>query len=85
VSGIPLDTNNLQRHIQNPTQTTKSIWERWQNVQGHFILNNPTAFKDKHILLIDDVLTSGSTLEACGQAIQKVAEAKISFFALAMA
>jgi ComF family protein len=85
VSGIPLDTNNLQRHIQNPTQTTKSIWERWQNVQGHFILNNPTAFKDKHILLIDDVLTSGSTLEACGQAIHKVAEAKISFFALAMA
>lgn len=85
VSKIPINTDNLLRNIENPTQTTKSIWERWENVQGHFVLRDPEAFANKHILLVDDVLTSGSTLEACGQTILKATQAKISFFSLAMA
>lgn len=85
VSNIPFDSTHLQRSIENPTQTTKSIWERWQNVEGLFILKNPELFSGKHILLIDDVLTSGSTLEACGKALLKASDVKISFFALALA
>jgi Predicted amidophosphoribosyltransferases len=85
VSNIPLNTDNLMRTTENPTQTTKSIWERWENVQGHFTLRDPKVISGKHILLVDDVLTSGSTLEACGQAILKATEARISFFALAIA
>jgi ComF family protein len=85
VTGIPYDSENLHRTKKNPTQTTKSIWERWENTQGLFTLSDPKAFANKHILLIDDVLTSGSTLGACGEAILNVSEAKISFFALALA
>jgi ComF family protein len=85
VSDIPINTDNLLRNLQNPTQTTKSIWERWENIQGHFVIRDPKVFANKHILLVDDVLTSGSTLEACGQAILKATQAKISFFSLAMA
>lgn len=85
VSGIPFDTANLCRIAENPTQTTKSIWERWENVQGLFSLNYPESLSGKHILLVDDVLTSGSTLTACGQAVLNATEAKVSFFALALA
>jgi ComF family protein len=84
-TGIPVDTSHLRRTLHNPTQTTKSIWQRWENVQRLFETNHPEAFAGKHILLIDDVLTSGSTLEACGQAILKSSESRISFFALALA
>lgn len=84
-SSIPMNTDNLLRASKNPTQTTKGIWERWENVQGHFTLKDPKVFAGKHILLVDDVLTSGSTLEACGQAVLEAKMAKVSFFALAMA
>jgi len=85
ISGIAYDSTHLHRVVKNPTQTTKSIWERWENAQGLFELRDTEIFSGKHILLVDDVLTSGSTLCACGQAILKAPEAKISFFALALA
>lgn len=85
ISNIPFDTGHLKRIIKNPTQTTKSIWERWENAQGLFKLEKPELFAGKHILIVDDVLTSGSTLCACGQSILKAPEVKISFFALALA
>lgn len=85
ITGIPYDVTHLQRVLKNPTQTTKSIWERWENTQGLFVLKNTEAFRGKHILLVDDVLTSGSTLCACGHAMLEVPECKISFFSLALA
>ncbi|MDD4713749.1 MAG: phosphoribosyltransferase family protein, partial [Bacteroidales bacterium] len=60
-------------------------WERWENAQGLFELRDTETFSGKHILLVDDVLTSGSTLCACGQTILKAPDARISFFALALA
>jgi len=85
VSSIPYQTNCLRRNTENSTQTTKSIWERWENTQGLFSISNSADILGKHILLVDDVLTSGSTLEACGKAILAVPDTKISFFALAIA
>lgn len=85
ISGIPYDASILQRHFKNPTQTTKNIWERWENTEGIFELKNLDSFAKKHILLVDDVLTSGSTLCACGLAVQKAPACNVSFFALALA
>lgn len=85
VSNIPCNTDHLHRIVKNPTQTTKSIWERWENTQGLFCLKNAECLSGKHILLVDDVLTSGSTLCACGETILKAPDTKISFFALALA
>lgn len=81
----PVEANNLIRKIFTMTQTGKSRYSRWENVEGIFNVEDHTRFQDKHILLIDDVITTGSTLEACGMAILKSCNAKISVATLAVA
>jgi ComF family protein len=49
------------------TQTKKGRIERWQNIEGKFELITPEKIRNKNILLVDDVITTGATLEACGQ------------------
>ncbi|MBO5850439.1 MAG: ComF family protein, partial [Paludibacteraceae bacterium] len=71
--------------IENPTQTKKSVYERWENTNGIFDIHDSSRFEGKHILLIDDVLTTGSTIIACAQALQKTKNIKISVFTLATA
>lgn len=68
-TNIPVSINQLIRVINNPTQTKRSKTERWKNVKGIFDVPNPQVFQDKHILLVDDVITTGSTLEACATAL----------------
>lgn len=85
VLNVPIDATNLFRVIENPTQTKKSVYERWENTNGIFDIHDQTIFEDKHILLIDDVLTTGSTLVACAEALQKTKNIKISIFTLATA
>jgi len=82
---IPLDLNNLHRKIFTSTQTRKNRFERWQNVEGIFGLKNPDEYKNRHILLVDDVITTGSTLEACAYELLKVSGAKVSIATLAFA
>jgi ComF family protein len=84
-AGLPVDISSLQRVVENPTQTRRGLWERSQNVQQIFRLNRPDSLADKHVLLVDDVLTSGSTMEACGNALLEVSGLRLSFFALALA
>ncbi len=81
----PLVENNLYRRIYNPTQTRKSRYQRWENVSGIFAIRDVPVFSGKHILLVDDVITTGATLEACATAILSVAEARISIVSLALA
>ena len=82
---VPIDNNSIKRVINTNTQTSKGRFERWQNVDGIFELSNPGSVLNKHILLVDDVVTTGATLEACVSAIQQVPETKISLLTLAIA
>ena len=82
---IPLITDVLFRKIFSPTQTRKNRFERWQNVEGIFGVKNPEQLTGKHILLIDDVVTTGSTLEACACHLLNIEGVKVSIATLAFA
>ena len=85
ILGMPVVTDNLYRTAENTTQTRKSVFERYENTQGIFGLKNPAKFEGKHILIVDDVLTTGSTVEACIQALLQAKNTRISVFTLAIA
>ena len=82
---IPVMVNNVIRQRPTETQTRKHRAERWQNVDGSFTILNPESLTGKHVLLVDDVITTGATLEACGQVILQVPGTSISFASLAHA
>ncbi|MCC5946098.1 MAG: ComF family protein [Bernardetiaceae bacterium] len=65
VWNIPMLTHALERQTHNDSQTRKNKEDRWQAVSKAFKLNTPDMFADTHVLLVDDVITTGSTLEAC--------------------
>lgn len=82
---IPIDNRSLTRGSDTRTQTRKAVYERWMNVSATFRLTDPEALRDKHILLIDDVITTGSTLCACAEALSDVPGIRISVLAAAIA
>ncbi len=81
----PLITNAVIRISEKESQTHKSRFERWENVQSIFNCIKPEEFINKHILLVDDVLTTGATLESCASAILGIEGAKLSIATLAYA
>ena len=81
--GIPMLDNNLQRKIFTSSQTHKSMYERWENVSHVFHVTNSKQLEGKHVLLIDDVITTGSTLEACMRTLGIISEIKISVAVMA--
>lgn len=85
VTNIPLRTDCIARTVDTDTQTHKSQDERWKNTKGIFQVTNPEALKGKHLLLIDDVTTTGATLHACTSALLTQPSVRISIFALAKA
>jgi ComF family protein len=83
---IPVNSNVLQKIKTTDSQTKKSRLERLQNTEDVFILNTPSVFQDKNILIVDDVMTSGATLEACANTIlDATPTTKISFATIAFA
>lgn len=76
---------NLFRRTFSQSQTRKGRYERWENVNELFGVKAPEAFEGKHILLIDDVVTTGSTLEACAQTLKSCKNTKVSIATLAFA
>lgn len=84
-TSIPLHTNNVVRKRATQTQTRKHRTERWENVAGSFHVKSPEKIHGKHILLVDDVVTTGATLEACGQVILDAGASSLSFATLAIA
>ena len=83
-TGIPYSRKHVRRIIDNETQTDKTAYERHQNTIGIFEALKTKQLANKHILLVDDVLTTGSTLEACAHAFHAIPNIKISIFALSM-
>lgn len=81
----PIISKNVIRKVFTESQTRKQRAARWKNVEGIFYVTDPTALEGKHILLVDDVITTGATLEACGAEILKISGTKLSVATLAMA
>ncbi|MDC3336812.1 phosphoribosyltransferase family protein [Flavobacteriales bacterium] len=71
------------RKVNNATQTNKSRQDRWQNVNDIFSLSSTTSLSNQHVLLVDDVITTGSTIESCCNVLNKVNGIKISIATLA--
>ena len=74
----------LCRRKKNESQTHKSLYERWLNTHSAFYVQETSKIKDKHILLVDDVVTTGATLLACAEALLKSGNCKISLLTLAI-
>jgi len=85
VTGIKVDSVSLVRKSASATQTKKSRYERWTNVEGIFKLAFPENVRGKHVLLVDDVITTGSTIESCVTELQKAGDVSVSVLALAYA
>ena len=83
--GIPVSEDNLYRSEYTKSQTKKSRHERWKNVENVFTLRNRDTFENKRLLLIDDILTTGATLEACANALLESKGAVVSIATLGFA
>src|SRR5690606_27561964 len=82
---VPCDDHFMKREAMTETQTDKSKLGRWQNVKNVFSVTNPDPIAGRRILLVDDVVTTGATLEACGQALLDAGCRELSFACIAAA
>ena len=82
---IPYRSSVLERQIYTPTQTGKNRVERLENVLTAFHLKEKDVIAGKNVLLVDDVLTTGATLEACALQLLEVPNVKISMATIAIA
>ena len=83
ITGISVDNSLVKRDIANETQTHKNRDERWENVKDIFSVNGNFSLEDEHVLLVDDILTTGATICSCAATLQKECGCKISIFTLA--
>lgn len=84
--GLPVRTDLVERVTETSTQTKKNAEERWENVQGIFSLKKDAPLQDikgKHVLVVDDVITTGATLMACAAAIATIGDVRVSAASLA--
>ena len=75
----------LVRRENSDSQTRKSRFARWENVENLFEPKSKAIIADRHVVLVDDVLTTGATLEACAMALKPVVKGRISAITLAYA
>lgn len=78
VTGIPIGDKYLIRAVNTATQTKKSAEERYKNVKDIFEVRFPEELEGKHVLLIDDVLTTGATLESCAHQLENISGIVVS-------
>lgn len=83
--GLPVDTKVVRRVKDNPTQTRLEATERWGNVDGVFRLDEGWRVAGKHVLLVDDVITTGATTVTCAQEMMKAGNVRFSVLSLAVA
>ncbi len=82
---VPVLNDLVVRSKTTTTQTNKQRVERWTNVDGTFVIQNQSSINGKNILLVDDVITTGATLEACSNAILSIENTSVSIAVLAHA
>ena len=82
MTGLPIYNKVVRRNAFEGSQTSKGRWERNENVEGVFELKDATAIQGKHILIVDDVVTTGATVIACAQELCKAGNVKVSVLAL---
>lgn len=83
-TGLPVNSNIIKRLKTTPTQTKKSRYDRWVNVDGVFGVTDYNAIRGKHILIVDDVITTGATIEACANELLRGEDVKVSVVSLAV-
>jgi len=79
----PVLTGAIARTKHTNTQTKQSRAVRWNNMENAFSIKDPTSIAGKHLLLIDDVITTGATIEACGKTLLSVKDVQLSVAAAA--
>ena len=82
---IPVLDRAIIRPQHTETQTKKGRIERWKNMEGKFVLSDPGVVCNKKLLLVDDVVTTGATLEACGNELLKAGNVRLSVACLCVA
>jgi ComF family protein len=82
ITELPIDLSSIKKELHTASQTRKRRFERFENVSNTFTLVNFEQLKGKHILLVDDVVTTGSTLEACANVLQKIEGVKLSLLTI---
>jgi len=80
-----IEITTLQRTVDTESQTKKNKYSRWENVGQVFELTDKNRLSNKHILLVDDVVTTGSTLESCIETLQQTEGIKVSIVTIALA
>ncbi len=82
---LEVSFKSLIRIENTDSQTRKKRFSRWENMMHSFALRHPFKIKNKHILLVDDVVTTGSTMEACAQKLLEVEDVKVSIVTIGVA
>ena len=82
---LPIDATTLQRIKDTPKQSQLTDAERLKNVEHAFHISNPETWHKKHILLVDDVITTGATVRNCIKEITPIRSCRISVFSLVTA
>ncbi|HZK03332.1 MAG TPA: phosphoribosyltransferase family protein, partial [Bacteroidaceae bacterium] len=76
--------DSITRTISNTSQTKKGRFQRWKNSEGIFQINSTSQLKGKHILIVDDVITTGATITSLVETITESVQVQISIFTLAL-
>ncbi len=83
VMHLPVFPYALKRKTASETQTGKDRISRWQNMAGRFQISDASVLENKHVLLVDDIITTGATLDACANELLRAPGIRISIAALA--
>lgn len=82
---IPVNTDIIYRQQHSSTQTRKNRYDRWENVSSVFGIKNPELLINKTVIIVDDVITTGSTIDACVQQLIEIPGIRINVMALGLA